>query len=304
MYLIGELSSALVPFRNTTDYVANIIHVLAGLVGCSLGSIVLAAFVFHRHQAVPRTMFICSLVVSDVIFCGTMVIFGVTDLIHVLTVLVLAFTGISMQSLVFITLERYFAVVWQTPTTTALAKMIIGSVYWGGISLPFLPIVTNNYRVSYSLSPGMLICTGTWILFVYLKTRKTTRKTTITEEQDRKVVSMSLLLACYFTVLWLPYFCLILWEALHGVPASPEWDQFSCIHILNSAGNPILLYKFDATIRSQVNDLLGFSKPVNLENVRMNAGAPKQSEESRVENSTELLTMTRTNIYSRDKNSH
>ncbi|KAJ3330880.1 hypothetical protein HDU91_003479, partial [Kappamyces sp. JEL0680] len=82
MYLIGELSSALVPFRNTTDYVANIIHVLAGLVGCSLGSVVLAAFVFHRHQAVPRTMFICSLVVSDVIFCGTMVIFGVTDLIH------------------------------------------------------------------------------------------------------------------------------------------------------------------------------------------------------------------------------
>ncbi|KAJ3302383.1 hypothetical protein HDV03_005024 [Kappamyces sp. JEL0829] len=224
------------------------------------------------------------------------------------SVFVIVTCTMSILSLLSITVERYLMVVWKVPTGDVAVRYWSLMIWLVSLLFALFPVITNSHLEVFALHPGRLYCVVAWwgrsqwvtimnvfamitigsalcgltfcytrIVQVFMEAQrkhrqnKGSKSVLAMNEKEKKIALMSFIITFNFCACYSPYFLLILYEWITGNPISPALDQTCTVMvILNSVANPILLLKFDASIRTNVLEMLGIrgtSSPMTSTNI-------------------------------------
>ncbi|KAI8908990.1 hypothetical protein EDD86DRAFT_206623 [Gorgonomyces haynaldii] len=148
------------------------------------------------------------------------------------------------------------------------SREVCSNAFWRHEPLPLISTVVCLF-VMIGSTIVLVFCYGT-ILRSYLRLR-TSMKDTATSiydtqsappDKSQKDLERRLLIKCIavsgvYVFFWSPYTIKILVEVITGKPLEVSLDIFChCFALLNSALNPVVLYVFDARIRTNINQFL------------------------------------------------
>ncbi|KAJ3369035.1 hypothetical protein HDU91_000146 [Kappamyces sp. JEL0680] len=223
------------------------------------------------------------------------------------TMSILSLLSITVERCMWPWLTVDLMVVWKVPTGDVAVRYWSLMIWLVSLLFALFPVITNSHLEVFALHPGRLYCVVAWgrsqwvtimnvfamitigsalcgLTFCYTRIvqvfmdaqrkhrqNKGSKSVLAMNEKEKKIALMSFIITFNFCACYSPYFLLILYEWITGNPIAPALDQTCTVMvILNSVANPILLLKFDASIRTNVLEMLGIrgtSSPMTSTNI-------------------------------------
>jgi hypothetical protein len=200
---------------------------------------------------------------------------------------------VSINTLTIIALERFLSVVKGIILSETTINYLILTVWLSGIATVSIPFIANTYLYTIVLENSATNCIARWtaegtpslllnyitvlvyvfgyifMIFgyyqIYRKFTKARNPKKLNnpkylarfDEQQRKVVTMCVMLSGSFIVHWSPYCAKVLYEVITRKETNEYWTMIGVtLGFCKSAFNPFLMFKYDNRIKSQVYETL------------------------------------------------